>query len=210
MNDEQFVTIPQLEAFTLASGGMIFQGASRKEKYEWIERLLKRFMYFSQRKKNRMIIKKYIRKMTGYSQRQLKRLIKEMKKTKHLTAVSGTLRCSFPTKYTTDDVAFLVATDNAHSRLSGQATKELFKRAHTLFREEQAFRLKDVSVSHLYRLRGRRQYRSEAQTFTKTNPTRVPIGVRRKPDPQGKPGSIRVDSVHQGDLDKEKGVYRMR
>lgn len=33
------------------------------------------------------------------------------------------------------------------------------------------------------------------------------IGERRKPYPEGKPGYLRVDSVHQGDLDKDKGVY---
>ena len=31
----------------------------------------------------------------------------------------------------------------------------------------------------------------------------------RKPRPDGKPGYLRVDSVHQGDLDKEKGVYHI-
>jgi hypothetical protein len=33
------------------------------------------------------------------------------------------------------------------------------------------------------------------------------IGERRKPQPRGKPGYLRVDSVHQGDKDLEKGVY---
>jgi hypothetical protein len=33
------------------------------------------------------------------------------------------------------------------------------------------------------------------------------IGERRKPQPEGKPGYLRVDSVHQGDKDGEKGVY---
>ena len=37
----------------------------------------------------------------------------------------------------------------------------------------------------------------------------APIGERKKPFPEGKPGYIRVDSVHQGDLDKEKGVYHV-
>jgi hypothetical protein len=30
-----------------------------------------------------------------------------------------------------------------------------------------------------------------------------------KPRPEGQPGFIRVDSVHQGDLDKQKGVYHI-
>jgi transposase InsO family protein len=36
---------------------------------------------------------------------------------------------------------------------------------------------------------------------------RVTIGERRKPAPDGKPGYLRVDSVHQGDLDGIKGLY---
>ena len=32
---------------------------------------------------------------------------------------------------------------------------------------------------------------------------------RRKPRPEGRPGWVRVDSVHQGDLDKVKGVYHI-
>ena len=35
------------------------------------------------------------------------------------------------------------------------------------------------------------------------------IGERKKPFPGGKPGHLRVDTVHQGDLDKEKGVYHI-
>jgi hypothetical protein len=35
----------------------------------------------------------------------------------------------------------------------------------------------------------------------------VNIGERRKPVPDGCPGYLRVDSVHQGDLDGIKGVY---
>jgi transposase InsO family protein len=37
----------------------------------------------------------------------------------------------------------------------------------------------------------------------------VPIGVRRKPEPRGRPGFIRVDTVHQGDLNGKKGVYHI-
>ena len=42
-----------------------------------------------------------------------------------------------------------------------------------------------------------------------TRPTAVPIGERRRPDPGGKPGFVRVDTVHQGDRDREKGVYHI-
>ena len=42
-----------------------------------------------------------------------------------------------------------------------------------------------------------------------TRPSATPIGERRKPRPEGRPGWVRVDSVHQGDLDKVKGVYHV-
>ena len=35
----------------------------------------------------------------------------------------------------------------------------------------------------------------------------IPIGERRKPVMHGMPGYLRIDTVHQGDLDGVKGVY---
>jgi len=37
----------------------------------------------------------------------------------------------------------------------------------------------------------------------------ISIGERSKPEPNGRPGFIRVDSVHQGDFEGEKGVYHI-
>ncbi|MBI5138901.1 MAG: transposase family protein [Candidatus Vogelbacteria bacterium] len=68
-------------------------------------------------------------------------------------------------------------------------------------------RLANLSVSHLYNLKRSEVFRTKSLTYTKTNPTTVAIGERRKPEPNGIPGFIRIDSVHQGDLEKEKGVY---
>jgi transposase InsO family protein len=45
--------------------------------------------------------------------------------------------------------------------------------------------------------------------FEPTRPSAVSIGERRKPDPQGRPGFLRVDTVHQGDWDGAKGVYHI-
>jgi len=45
---------------------------------------------------------------------------------------------------------------------------------------------------------------------TKTEPTKsTQIGVRKAPAPEGRPGFIRIDSVHQGDLDGIKGLYHI-
>ena len=45
--------------------------------------------------------------------------------------------------------------------------------------------------------------------YTKTKPAPVKIGERTKPINNGQPGFLRVDSVHQGDKDGEKGVYHI-
>lgn len=209
MYDERFVTIAQLELFTSASHGVNFVGRTRKEKYVWTEKLLSRFFYFTLRKRDKTTVRKYIMKMTGYEDAQVTRLIRKKKKTHHITPSSRETCSSFPTKYTTDDVALLARTDNAHERLSGPATKKICERAFSIFHDNAFIHLKDISIAHIYRLRTRRQYLSSTTTFTKTNPTSVPIGERRKPFPGGKPGYIRVDSVHQGDQDKEKGVYHI-
>jgi hypothetical protein len=42
-----------------------------------------------------------------------------------------------------------------------------------------------------------------------TRPSPVMIGERRAPRPEGRPGYLRVDTVHQGDLDGAKGVYHI-
>ena len=46
-------------------------------------------------------------------------------------------------------------------------------------------------------------------SMDKTRPVKVNIGERRKPRPEGRPGFLRVDSVHQGDLDGIKGLYHI-
>lgn len=209
MHDEHFVTLRQLEAFTSAAHGVNFIGRTRKEKYAWIEKLLSRFFYFTLRKRDKTTVRQYLMKMTGYEDAQVTRLIRKKKKTRQIVPSSRDRCSSFPRTYTPEDVALLIETDNAHRRLSGKATKEIFRREFEIFHDERFLRLKNISVSHLYNLRETRQYISHVRTFTKTNPTPVPIGERRKPEPYGKPGYIRVDSVHQGDQDKEKGVYHI-
>jgi hypothetical protein len=52
-------------------------------------------------------------------------------------------------------------------------------------------------------------YRQRHIAYQATRPTAVSIGERRKPEPLGRPGYLRVDTVHQGDQDGAKGVYHI-
>ncbi|KKT90517.1 MAG: hypothetical protein UW92_C0037G0001 [Candidatus Jorgensenbacteria bacterium GW2011_GWA2_45_13] len=208
MDDRQLSTIQKVERFTEGTAAVEFCGSSRKEKYAWIEATLIRFRYRRLRKKERSALKQFVRKMTGYSAIQTKRLVGQYLASGKVL-LSAKKKHRFRTVYTTDDVALLVRTDNAHGRLSGPATQHICAREYAVFGKQDYARLAQISVSHLYNLRGRRQYMSHAATYTKTQAAMVPIGERRKPQPLGQPGFLRVDSVHQGDRDKEKGVYHI-
>lgn len=208
MDSTQIASIKEVEQFTQGAAAVEFCGASRKEKYAWIEHTLIRFRYGRCRKKERSTLKQFIEKTTGYSDIQTKRLIGQYLKHGKIL-LSSKKKYRFPKKYTMDDVMLLAVSDNAHGRLSGPAMKRIFERERGVFGKAEYERLSHISISHLYNLRLRRQYVSHATTYTKTHRVAVPIGERRKPAPQGQPGFIRVDSVHQGDRDKEKGVYHI-
>ena len=53
------------------------------------------------------------------------------------------------------------------------------------------------------------RYRERLLNYARTRPAAVPIGERRKPQPQGQPGFLRLDTVHQGDQPDAKGVYHI-
>src|SRR3989338_10435756 len=208
MNDSHLTSIDELKQFEEGTRNVEFQGKSRTEKYVWIENTLRRFGYGRLSKKDKTVVKKHCAKMTGYSERKMTRLIGQYRRHGRLV-VDFSRRHSFPRVYTPDDVARLAETDLAHSRLSGPATKKIFEREYGVFGKRIFQRLAGISVSHLYNLRGRKQYASKTKFFAKTKPATAAIGERRKPEPQGKPGFLRVDTVHQGDREGEKGVYHI-
>ena len=210
MQDTQITNITQVESITQLKELFSFTATSKQEMYAWLNDMLGRLRYFgrSTRKKERGIILTFLAMMTGCSRSRVKALTGRKKRTGMILRKTHT-RNSFAAVYTPEDVALLIELDNAHSRRSGKATKALILRAYTIYNDVRYERLRHISVSHLYNLRGRRQYLSWALTWTKTNPNKIPIGIRKKPEHGGKPGCIRVDSVHQGDRDKEKGVYHI-
>lgn len=208
MNDDSVVSMAQLKELIKLGNSAHFIRNNQEEAYTWISATLGKFRYFGESKKHRSIIKEYIRSMTGYSDAQIDRLIAHKKKYGRIVKCERT-QPTFPRVYTADDIALLAEVDNAEQRRTGDALKKTFLDMHTVYGDTRFERLARISVSHIYNLRSTRQYESSTLIYTKTNPTSVPIGMRMKPRPEGKPGFIRVDSVHQGDLDKQKGVYHI-
>ena len=151
---------------------------------------------------------RYLGRTTGDSRQQLTRLVRQ--RWPQERSPSATARAQgFARKYTGADVALLGETDALHDTLSGPATKHLMQRALLIFVDTRYARLAFISVAHLYNLRAAAGYRARRQHWAKTRPTGIPIGERRAPQPDGHPGYLRIDSVHQGDEDGVKGVYRM-
>lgn len=208
MTDSHTLSVAQIKTFLKIDSAIKFKAASKKEKYQWINEVLNKFRYFRLRKKDKGIIRSYTAKMTGLSKSQVGRIITRKRKFGKIF-FSSTARHRFPRKYTPVDIALLIKTDNAHNRLSGPATRKILEREYKIFNKTGYCNISNISSSHIYNLRDTRQYQSHSLTIKKTNPVKVPIGERRKPEPQGKPGYLRVDSVHQGDLEKEKGVYHI-
>ena len=83
------------------------------------------------------------------------------------------------------------------------------RRQYEKYGDERFARLAYISHGHFYNLRKDDAYRRRRTTVRKTRATTVSIGDRRKPRPEGRPGFLRVDTVHQGERDGEKGVYHV-
>ena len=104
-------------------------------------------------------------------------------------------------------IRLLAEVDTALGQRCGPATRAVLRRQYEVFADERFVRLAGLSNGHLYNLRASRTYRTRRSVFTKTRARVVSIGERRKPRPDGQPGFLRVDTVHQGDRDGAKGVY---
>jgi len=103
----------------------------------------------------------------------------------------------------------LARTDELHDYLSGPATKKIMEREWVVYGHLDFRNISQISVAHLYNLRRSFLYRNINKRYTKTKPAVVKIGERARPNPGGRPGYIRVDTVHQGDSNAEKGVYHI-
>lgn len=208
MNDNDIKTLPQVRAFLDGTRSVEFSLNTRSERYDFVRRTLIRFAYHTLSKPDKGAVISFLVRVSGYSRIQVKRLTKAW--LKHGQLRPGTSAGNgFSRKYTDADRRLLAELDELHETLSGQATKKLCERAWRLFDLHAYQRLADISVSHLYNLRRSSTYQRARRKFDKTRPVTNSIGERRKPQTNGQPGYIRVDTVHQGDQDGVKGLYHI-
>ena len=197
-----------MRRFVAASGEIRFESADRGQVYAWVEGLLIRQQYCQQRKTARGLLRRYIEKITGLSRAQVMRLIARYTASGRIEPTVYRRR-HFPERFTRADIELLAAVDEAHETLSGPATQRICEREHSVYGNEQYARLATISVAHLYNLRKSPRYRERRLNYSKTRATTVAIGKQRKPDPRGRPGYLRLDTVHQGDGLEGKGVYHI-
>jgi hypothetical protein len=210
MNETRLCALEQLRAFLEGTGEVRFQSVADDEgRYSHLQAVLKRFAYPRLKRANKGLVLRYLGRTTGYSRQQLTRLVRQCLATGGLTKRYRPPAQGFARKYTAADVALLAETDALHDTLSGPATKHLMQRAWLVFVDTRYARLAFISVAHLYNLRAAAGYRARRQQWAKTRPTGIAIGERRAPQPDGHPGYLRIDSVHQGDEDGVKGVYHI-
>ena len=207
MNDKALDSAIAIKTF-IGSAAELPLSIEPELRYEWIAATLKRTKYLYLKKSEKSIIKNYIANVTTYSRAQITRLIKIYKKGPHLKRKKST-RNKFTKKYTLADIFLLVEIDKAHEQLSGGLTKKLLERAYKVYNIQAYKRLSEISISHIYNLRKNKIYIDKRRKFEKTKSSSVKIGKRKKPRPNGKPGYIRIDTVHQGDQDNQKGVYHI-
>src|SRR5512139_2476028 len=169
MNDTQLETLDQVRQFLEGTETVSFQIESKNARYRWLQHTLVKFRYQQLNKANKGLITRSIRKLTGYSPAQVKRLIRQYRKTGRLVRKQRTTK-GFQLKY---------------QRVAG------------------------ISIADLYNLRKSKTYSGQRHQYEKTRPVCSKIGERRKPNANGQPGFIRIDSVHQGDQDGVKGVYHI-
>jgi hypothetical protein len=208
MNNLERLTLTEMKEFVTTSRHVTWSAVEPGSVYRLVERVLKAQSYRRLSKGQRGIVKRFLAKITALSRAQLTRLIRRWMDTRRIERKPAR-HPSFHRRYTDGDIASLAEVDAAHEDLSGPAVRHLCQRAWVVFGDEKFQRLADISASHIYNLRRSAAYRKIRVRVAHTQGSKVSIGERRRPDPQGRPGYLRVDTVHQGEHDGQAGVYHL-
>ncbi len=197
-----------MRAFLKAGEAVHFEGERKEEVYAWVGACLGHQNWDELGRTARGLVRRYMEKMTGRSRAQITRLITQYGQNGEVRAKRSRRR-RFPTVYTLEDIALLASVDEAHETLSGPATQKILQRQFYDFNDQRFCRLAGISVAQIYRLRRTPGYRKLRVVYQGTRAVPVAIGERRAPRPEGRPGYLRVDTVHQGDRDGVKGIYHI-
>lgn len=212
MNLLKLKTIAQLRQFLDSTQALEFASlADTTARYAHVAQTIQRFSYASLGRADRSVVLRYLERTSGYSSAQVKRLVCRVLCGEVLELRYVAPNTAYAKRFTDQDIALLAQLDRAFDTLSGAATTHILWRQWHVYGDARFERLSAISVSHLYNLRNSVRYERERVHRSKTtsSPRCSQIGERRPPRAQGHAGHIRIDSVHQGDLDGIKGVYHI-
>ncbi|MGF6597621.1 transposase InsO family protein [Paraburkholderia sp. GAS448] len=212
LNESQIRALDQVRAVLDGTQTLDFApAASPSKRREWVGSVLRRFRYNQLKRPHRGLVLRYLRRFSGFSRTHMTRLVQLWMLGHRLAWVKGTPANAFARRYTDEDVFTLAETEREYGRLSGPAMVVVLRRMYQVYGDERFERLQHLSASHLYNLRRSQAYRLHHTTYTKTraNPKGAAIAVRRAPAPENRPGFIRIDSVHQGNTEDQRGVYHI-
>ena len=211
MNESQVRTIEQVRQVLSGTSALEFRGCADDQGcYDWIDSVLRRFDFERLKRPERGLLRAYVQRLSGYSRAQVTRLVALWRSDAPMAKRYGAPEHAFARRYTPADVTLLAQVDRAMNTLSGPATACVLRRQRDVFKDARFERLGSLSVGHLYNLRNSAPYKAQRVALTKTRPTKaISIGVRKAPKPNGRPGFVRIDSVHQGDQDGAKGLYHI-
>jgi hypothetical protein len=173
-----------------------------------MEQTMEKFGYYQLSKEDKGIMKKYLKKVTGYSRAQITRFIAQYRETGKIRE-RRYKRNRFNKRYAMEDIRLLAETDELHNFPNGIALKKILTRMAQMYGDKRYENISRISMQHIYNMRKSVPYLRITKNCKKTKPVVVNLGERRKPETNGVPGHIRVDTVHQGDKDGQKGVYHI-
>jgi len=212
MKDDSIKSVAQLQVLIKAAEALgaltVERKNSKEEVYAWMNDLLLRLTYRSLRKKDKGLVRKYLRLYSGYTESHVDHLISVYREKGKIVRKKRT-QPVFPTTYTGVDIELLAVVAEAYDHQNGKALKEVCREMYAVHGDKRFKQLSGISVSRLYDFKRDARFMEKTLHYTRTRPVQLAIGERRKPYPEGKPGFLRVDSVHQGDKDKKKGVYHI-
>ena len=208
MTNLEQLSLGEMEDLLSGSGEVTWATEDIASKYALIAAVLKAQKYAKLGKRERGIVRRFLAKVTGASRAQLTRLIGQWMEQRKIVRKVGK-RPNFTVRYMREDILLLAATDAPHEDLSGPGLRRILCREFTVFRNQEYERLSKISVSHLYNLRHSLTYRNQRVRVQHTQSRQIAIAERRKPDPLGRPGYLRVDTVHQGQKDGKAGVFHI-
>lgn len=210
MQEDRLVTLLQLRQFVEGTTEVEFRRFGKDEdRYRHIEGVLRRFGYARLKRTDKGLVVRYLMRTSGYSRPQL---VAADQARPGGVAAEGLSRADArlcpPLPRRRRGVAGGHRHAARHALGPGHPTPDATRAGYRLRcplrppgnNLDRAF----VQSAPAHRL-----HRTPTGMDQDAPPTQVSIGERRAPAPEGRPGFIHIDTVHQGDQDGVKGVYHI-